>query len=174
MIDDERNAVNDEDVEIQREKVRTGHERSEFKLASSFTMPPKFGILSKSSRRSRRNTYTNRLHEAAKVKPAHSIDCISNPSIVTSSLMSSSDLQVDPWAEKVCCPPICGRAQQVGQLRKAYEQVVASKGYCVVTVHGTSGVGKTALVETLRTTVCKSRGFFCSGKFFQNSRIHEP
>jgi energy-coupling factor transporter ATP-binding protein EcfA2 len=58
-------------------------------------------------------------------------------------------------------------------LLKAYQNILQnrngplSKG--ILVVHGESGSGKTSLVDSLREPVSASHGYFCSGKFFQQS-----
>jgi predicted ATPase len=78
------------------------------------------------------------------------------------------------WAQNLTTPVVCGRTHENLQLLKAYEQVIRSNSSAVAVVHGVSGVGKTTLVENLRETVCDSRGYFCNGKFFQNTGVKEP
>ncbi|KAI2489415.1 hypothetical protein MHU86_25184 [Fragilaria crotonensis] len=92
----------------------------------------------------------------------------------TVSLLSSSEDEGNLWAQNLSTPVVCGRTRENLQLLKAYEQVILSNSSAVVLVHGVSGVGKTTLVENLRETVCDSRGYFCSGKFFQNTGVKEP
>ncbi|KAI2505964.1 hypothetical protein MHU86_8464 [Fragilaria crotonensis] len=92
----------------------------------------------------------------------------------TVSLLSASEDEGNLWAINLTTPVVCGRTRENLQLLKAYEQVILSKSSAVVLVHGVSGVGKTTLVENLRETVCDSRGYFCSGKFFQNTGVKEP
>ena len=69
---------------------------------------------------------------------------------------------------------VVGRTREHLQLLQTYEQVKRSNGSAVAMVHGISGVGKTTLVENLRECICDSRGFFSSGKFFQNTGVNEP
>ena len=92
----------------------------------------------------------------------------------TVSLLSSSEDERYRWAQNLPTPVVCGRTHENLQLLKAYEQVIRSNGSAVALVHGVSGVGKTTLVENLRETVCDSRGYFCNGKFFQNTGVKEP
>lgn len=63
-----------------------------------------------------------------------------------------------------------GRRTESERLHSAYSQVTQAEGQPkVVTIHGVSGSGKTYLVDSLREPVCSSGGFFCAGKFFQDS-----
>lgn len=64
---------------------------------------------------------------------------------------------------------IYGRSRETLQLLTAYAHVVRTRDAKIVTVHGVSGLGKTSLVDSLREPVCESGGFFCAGKFFQDS-----
>lgn len=68
-----------------------------------------------------------------------------------------------------------GRANEKKTLLEAYQRVKHTEESEVVFVHGASGLGKTSLVnETLRDQVFESNGYFCSGKFFQDSVMQEP
>lgn len=67
-----------------------------------------------------------------------------------------------------------GRSDETALLHHTFEQVLETKRASTVVVHGESGVGKTSLVDTLRARVVESGGYFCAGKFFQNSELQEP
>lgn len=68
-----------------------------------------------------------------------------------------------------------GRDNEKKTLLEAYQRVKQTGQSEVVFVHGASGLGKTSLVnETLRDEVFDSNGYFCSGKFFQDSVMQEP
>jgi len=67
-----------------------------------------------------------------------------------------------------------GRRKEVSVLSQAYQRVIREKSFVTVIVHGESGSGKTSLIETLREPVCRSNGYFCAGKYIQNSGIQEP
>ena len=67
-----------------------------------------------------------------------------------------------------------GRTEEVVLLRQTFDKVLRSKNASTVVVHGMSGLGKTSLVDTLRVPVLQSGGYFCAGKFFQNSEVQEP
>ena len=72
-------------------------------------------------------------------------------------------------------PVLKGRDSEQQLLLAAYQQVVETQNSQVVFVHGTSGQGKTWLVDkTLRELVFDSNGYFCTGKFFQDSNTQEP
>lgn len=65
-------------------------------------------------------------------------------------------------------PTLFGRTNDSLVLLRALQS--ARQQSQVVTVHESSGMGKTSLVEaTLRDAVCQANGYFCAGKFFQNS-----
>lgn len=71
-------------------------------------------------------------------------------------------------------PQLFGRAEESERLLKTFEQVQKTQRSSTVVVHGESGLGKTSLVDTLRLPVLESGGYFCAGKFFQNSEFQEP
>ena len=64
---------------------------------------------------------------------------------------------------------LCGRGKERLSLLKAYLAMLECRhdALCktVVVVHGTSGIGKTSLVEILRDPVTSSHGYFVAGKF---------
>lgn len=67
-----------------------------------------------------------------------------------------------------------GRTREKLLLLKSYQRVLQTKRSETVVVHGESGVGKSSLVNSLRSTVVETQGYFCSGKFSQNSALQEP
>lgn len=67
-----------------------------------------------------------------------------------------------------------GRSSETLILLKAFQRMMCSKKSEIVLVHGDSGSGKTSLVDILRSPVCDNRGYFCVGKYFQNSVLQEP
>jgi histidine kinase len=68
---------------------------------------------------------------------------------------------------------LCGRTTETLTLLKTYETILQNTNRplskAVLVVHGESGSGKTSLVDSLREPVSASHGYFCSGKFFQQS-----
>jgi len=62
-----------------------------------------------------------------------------------------------------------GRDTEKTELLKAYQRVQQQHTSETVLLHGPSGTGKTSLIEVLRAPVSESGGYFCAGKFFQNS-----
>lgn len=67
-------------------------------------------------------------------------------------------------------PKVFGRANETDKLTKLFRNVVNNNTARLAVVHGKSGMGKTALVEeSLRRRVCDNHGYFCAGKFFQQS-----
>jgi energy-coupling factor transporter ATP-binding protein EcfA2 len=68
---------------------------------------------------------------------------------------------------------LCGRTTETLTLLKTYETILQNPNRplskAVLVVHGESGSGKTSLVESLREPVSASHGYFCSGKFFQQT-----
>ncbi|MBU3927920.1 MAG: AAA family ATPase, partial [Bacteroidetes bacterium] len=59
-----------------------------------------------------------------------------------------------------------GREKEIAALFESFERICKGVGE-ILTVPGTSGVGKTALVQELETPVKNENGFFVSGKFEQ-------
>lgn len=59
-----------------------------------------------------------------------------------------------------------GRSKELATLTGSFERICKGVGE-ILTVPGTSGVGKTALVQELETPVKRQNGFFVSGKFEQ-------
>ena len=71
-------------------------------------------------------------------------------------------------------PPLRGRDSEKRKLLEVYQRVIQTQQSQIVLVHGTSGQGKTTLVDTLRQPGCDTNGHFCAGKFFQDPEIQEP
>ena len=73
--------------------------------------------------------------------------------------------------------PFCGRRRERQELRDAYRRVATTTASEVVVVHGSSGTGKSALVEELRHYVVEEEdhsGFFVGGKYDQLGGRSEP
>lgn len=65
-----------------------------------------------------------------------------------------------------CEPPLIGRDEQSKALREGYARIKMGRISEFMLVYGPSGVGKTSLVETLRTPVMVGGGgYFCCAKF---------
>ena len=68
---------------------------------------------------------------------------------------------------------LCGRTTETLTLLKAYQHILRNRNgplsKALLVVHGESGSGKTSLVDSLRDPVSASHGYFCLGKFFQQS-----
>lgn len=109
---------------------------------------------------------------------AQSIHNITDTSVAVSSLSDSFEKEGDlSWSslDRIAgAISFCGRTSEKLQLLRTYERVVQSHESEIVTVHGLSGCGKTALVDTLRKPVCESNGYFCAGKYFQEHQIQDP
>ncbi|GAA5989125.1 hypothetical protein JCM10908_001168 [Rhodotorula pacifica] len=60
-----------------------------------------------------------------------------------------------------------GREEHVRQLRASFEQVKQTNCSAVVIVKGSSGIGKTSLIETLRAPAVACRGHYIMSKFDQ-------
>jgi hypothetical protein len=68
-----------------------------------------------------------------------------------------------------------GRQRERLVLLTAYHKVLQTKRSGTVVVHAESGQGETTLVDLLHEPVVASQGYFCVGKFFQNSAVvQEP
>ncbi len=59
-----------------------------------------------------------------------------------------------------------GRDEEISLLLNSFEKISGGNGK-VLLIPGTSGVGKTALVQELKTPIVKRNGFFINGKFDQ-------
>mmetsp|Transcript_2209 Transcript_2209/g.3485 ORF Transcript_2209/g.3485 Transcript_2209/m.3485 type:complete len:1071 (+) Transcript_2209:110-3322(+) len=80
----------------------------------------------------------------------------------------------DSGAASLLKERVVGRDSESLAVLKAYHNVLRTKQAQTVLVHGNSGSGKTALVDTMRATVCNTNGYFVAGKYFQNSSVQEP
>lgn len=83
----------------------------------------------------------------------------------TSSPSTSKDSN-SAASRLVVSPKLYGRDQELEVLLRAFEKVGAGEGI-VLMAAGSSGAGKTTLVQTLREPVLKKNGFFLQGKFNQ-------
>jgi predicted ATPase/signal transduction histidine kinase len=63
-----------------------------------------------------------------------------------------------------------GREKELALLTEAFAEVRESARQELVMVAGYSGIGKSSLVQSLRQTVLRERGYFASGKFDQYRR----
>lgn len=71
---------------------------------------------------------------------------------------------------------LCGRKEELAKLKNALERTSdRSKSTSeVVFIEGSSGTGKSALIEAFRQTLAGKRCLFCRGKFDQESDVAEP
>lgn len=70
---------------------------------------------------------------------------------------------------------IHGRSKEIESLLEAYQYLLTTKQTQIILIHGESGSGKTALVDTLRYPVCDTNGYFVAGKYFQdNATVQAP
>lgn len=69
---------------------------------------------------------------------------------------------------------VYGREKEKRVLLKAFSEVLEKQSSETVVIHGALGTGKTSLAESLRKEVCNNEGYFCSGKYSQNSELQEP
>ena len=83
-------------------------------------------------------------------------------------------LESSMWTHNFNATSVYGRNPETNLLVRAYLQVLHAQRSRTVVVHGVSGSGKTALVNTLREAVCAGQGYFVTGKYFQNLEVQEP
>lgn len=69
------------------------------------------------------------------------------------------------------CKHLIGRHKELLTLMQTYDRIKRTGTSESVSVYGETGTGKTSLVLALRETVCSSKGFFCMGKYFQDSDL---
>jgi predicted ATPase len=99
---------------------------------------------------------------------------IDPPSASDSSMTDSLYSCRTPVGTTPNTPKLFGRDQELSMLLDSYQEISKSNSSKVVVVHGASGSGKTSLVDAIRHHVATNNGYFCSGKFFQNSNEQEP
>jgi hypothetical protein len=98
-------------------------------------------------------------------------------STIDSMSTISESLAVDGWCgdEDMSGSPnqqqqLFGRADESLVLLNAYQRMIETHAAETVLVHGESGSGKTSLIDgVVRHYVSSSNGFFCEGKYFQES-----
>lgn len=99
------------------------------------------------------------------IKPANGVTI----STVAESGFDSIVSDEESIAESFRSTPLFGRGNELIELENAYLRVKENKSFEKVIVHGESGTGKTKLVLALQKSVLRGEGFFCSGKYFQNT-----
>jgi predicted ATPase len=67
-----------------------------------------------------------------------------------------------------------GRTSEQLKLLTAYQDLLHTHQAKKVILHGVSGSGKTALVNSVRDPIIQNGGYFVTGKFFQGADLHEP
>jgi predicted ATPase/GAF domain-containing protein/tRNA A-37 threonylcarbamoyl transferase component Bud32 len=77
--------------------------------------------------------------------------------------------QNDVSAEFQIPQKLYGREEEVQQLLKAFNQVVAGRAELIL-ISGYSGIGKSSLVQEIHKPVVQKRGYFVGGKFDQFQR----
>ena len=103
------------------------------------------------------------------------IDDLLDVSTLTGTLTTANDVNEAGWEQTPTARSLCGRTVESVQLLYTYNAAIKTKTSKVVFIHGESGTGKTALVESLREKVCEGGAvYFCAGKFFQNPGVHTP
>ena len=78
--------------------------------------------------------------------------------------------ELDNTSQFIVPEKIYGREEVVGKLEQAYENVSKNGGCSVVVVSGTSGIGKSRLVNELQRKVVENKGYFTMSKFDQYKR----
>jgi AAA ATPase domain len=97
------------------------------------------------------------------------INCLHDPIGENLSIASTFILDpVIPLLSDLICKNVYGREKEQSLLEGIYKSVCMGSSQAVF-LAGESGVGKTALVETLRDHVsgCDGKGYFVSGKYDQ-------
>ncbi len=87
--------------------------------------------------------------------------------------MSNANPSIQPEdphvASSVLATPLYGRSREIQALSMAYRRAAAGSAELVV-LSGPAGIGKTTLVQQMRTPLGQQRGYFVSGKFDQQQR----
>jgi len=78
--------------------------------------------------------------------------------------------ELDDTSQFIVPEKLYGREADVGKLEHAYEKVTKNGGCSVVMVSGTSGIGKSRLVNELQRKVVENKGYFTTSKFDQYKR----
>lgn len=78
--------------------------------------------------------------------------------------------ELDNTSQFIVPEKLYGREGDVGKLELAYENVTKNGGCSVVVVSGTSGIGKSRLVNELQRKVVENKGYFTTSKFDQYKR----
>ncbi|KAI2505353.1 hypothetical protein MHU86_9059 [Fragilaria crotonensis] len=105
----------------------------------------------------------------------HRIDDLHDLSTLTGTVTTANDDHASEWEQNPIARSLWGRTEESSQLLDAFVATTKAKSSKVVFVHGASGSGKTALVESLREKICNGdSAYFCAGKFFQNPGVHTP
>ncbi|MBI2083476.1 MAG: AAA family ATPase [Deltaproteobacteria bacterium] len=75
------------------------------------------------------------------------------------------------WPEK-----LYGREKEIEQLQKKFFELIEKGKVAPVLVSGAAGIGKSALIQELKTRIAEKSGFFASGKFdqFKHDRPYAP
>ncbi len=88
-------------------------------------------------------------------------------------VMHPQDATTEPGTHKnvvsPALPPLYGRSREIQALSTAYGRAAAGSAELVV-LSGPAGIGKTTLVQQMRTPLGQQRGYFISGKFDQQQR----
>ena len=105
---------------------------------------------------------------------ADELPWIEPPSVGDSSMTDSFCSRPTPVGTVPNKLQLFGRSQEVSMLLDSYDEIAKNNSSKVVVVHGTSGSGKTSLVDAIRTHVATNDGYYCSGKFFENANEQEP
>jgi len=89
-------------------------------------------------------------------------------SSITDGSIYQLDDPLEEFSEGFAQQSLFGRSTELQTLTEVFERVKSTNSFETVIIHGCSGSGKTSLTLELRETVLLNKGFFCTGKYFQN------
>ncbi|KAK4047734.1 hypothetical protein OIV83_005242 [Microbotryomycetes sp. JL201] len=92
---------------------------------------------------------------------ALSIVSSSHPTFIIGNVDEAAHFRLPPASR------MYGRDREISALRQRYEEVKLNNVREVIVIKGNSGIGKSSLVDTLRSPVIKAHGFYTAVKFDQ-------
>ena len=95
---------------------------------------------------------------------------INNPSIYLDDIQTSTSIPT----LTICNDKVYGRAEEMAQLNKSYQEYIEEKSYKGVIISGGAGVGKSRLAMYTQELTSEANGLFCSAKFEQNEMNSKP
>lgn len=78
--------------------------------------------------------------------------------------------ELDTTSQFVITEKLYGREEPVSRLRRAYDSCIRHGGCTMVMLTGSSGIGKSRLVNEIQRPVVENKGYFTTGKFDQYKR----